>query len=82
MSFQTHKTLVILRNTNNDICNEIRELSDPANTTMQLKCSQTQRRNKDIVKTVHVTSVVQLYFYKAMRILFVCKEYKNNDFIQ
>ncbi len=29
MSFQTHKTFVHLRNTNEDIFDEIRELSDP-----------------------------------------------------
>ncbi len=68
MSFQTHKTLVNLRNTNNDIFNEIRELSDPAYTTMQLKCSQTQKRNKDIVKTVHVTSVVHSVGGNALQV--------------
>ncbi len=31
---------------------------------------------------VHVTSVVQLWFYEATRILFVRKENKNKDFIQ
>ncbi len=38
--------------------------------------------SKFISKTVHVTSVVQLKFYKATRILFVLKVNKNNDFIQ
>ncbi len=37
--------------------------------------------SKDIVKIVHLTSVVQPEFYEATRILFVCKENKNN-FIQ
>ncbi len=41
-----------------------------------------QKGSKDIVKIVHVTSVVQPYFYEAMRIPFVCKENKDNDFIQ
>ncbi len=41
---------------------------------MQLKCSQTQKHSKGISKTVHVTSVAQLQFCKATRILFVCKE--------
>ncbi len=40
------------------------------------------RNSKDIVKIVHVTSVVQPQFYEAMRILFVHKENKNNKFIQ
>ncbi len=39
-------------------------------------------RNKDIGKTVHVTSVAQLQFCEATRIRFVHKENKNNDFIQ
>ncbi len=37
--------------------------------------------SKDIVKIAHVTSVVQLQFFEAIRILFVCKENKNNNFI-
>ncbi len=41
-----------------------------------------QKSTMDIIKIVHVTSVVQPYFFEAMRILFVCKENKNNDFIQ
>ncbi len=35
-----------------------------------------------IIKIIHVTSGVQLYFYKATRMLFVRNENKNNDFIQ
>ncbi len=41
-----------------------------------------QKGIKDIVKIVHVTSVVQPSFYEAMRIYFVCEENKNNNFIQ
>ncbi len=37
---------------------------------------------KDIVKIVHLPSVVQSEFYEATRILFVLKENKNYDFIQ
>ncbi len=37
---------------------------------MQLKCSQVQKRSKYIGKTVHVTSVAQLQFFDATRILF------------
>ncbi len=36
-------------------------------------------RSQDIVKSVHVTSVVQPQFYEATRILFVHKQSKNND---
>ncbi len=38
--------------------------------------SQTQKRNKDIVKTVHVTSVVQLYFYKLQEYFLCAKNTK------
>ncbi len=34
---------------------------------------------KQIVKIVHLPSVVQSEFYEAMRIVFVRKENKNND---
>ncbi len=37
---------------------------------------------KDIVKIVHLPSVVQSEFYEVTRIVFVRKENKNNDFIQ
>ncbi len=42
---------------------------------MQLKCSQNQKRSKDI-------SGSTLILLKATRIIFVCKENQNNDFIQ
>ncbi len=41
-----------------------------------------QKSMKDIVKIVHLPSVVQSEFYEAMRIVFVRKENKNNNFIQ
>ncbi len=41
-----------------------------------------QNCSKDVIKIVHVTSVVQLTFYEATRIYFVCKENKNNNFIK
>ncbi len=58
-SFQTRKTFVHLRSTNKDIFYEIWELSPCIhnNTTETFKA---QKGNKDIVKIVHVTSVVQL----------------------
>ncbi len=49
---------------------------------MQLKCSQTQTRSKDIGKTLHVPSVAQLKLCHATRILFVGKENKSNNFVQ
>ncbi len=60
MSFQTCKTFIHLRNTNEDIFDEIRELSGSVEAAMPLKCSQTQKRSKDIGKIVHMTSEVQL----------------------
>ncbi len=41
-----------------------------------------QKHSKDIIKIIHVTSVVQPSFYEATRIPFVRKENKNKDFIQ
>ncbi len=41
-----------------------------------------QKSMKDIIKIVHLPSVVQYEFYEATRILFMRKENKNNDFIQ
>ncbi len=38
-----------------------------------------QKSMKDIIKIVHLPSVVQSEFYEATRILFVCKENENND---
>ncbi len=59
----------------------MQELSDPAdrNETITFK---PQKGSKVIIKIVHVTSVVQLYYYEAMTILSVCKENNNNDLIQ
>ncbi len=38
-----------------------------------------QKHSKDIVKIIHVTSLVQLYNYEATRILLVHKENKKNE---
>ncbi len=43
---------------------------------------KTQKGSKEIVKIVHVTSVLQPQFYKATRILLERKNNKNNDFHQ
>ncbi len=39
-----------------------------------------QKRSKDIIKIIHVTSVVKPQFYEATRILFVYEENKNKVF--
>ncbi len=59
MSFQTRKTFVHLRNTNKNIFDEIRELSDPPIDSKGTITIKVQKRSKDIDKIVHVTSVVQ-----------------------
>ncbi len=74
-SFQSRKTFVHLRNTNFYICDEIWELSDPNDR------NEIHRRSKDIDKTVHVTSVDQPQLYEPTKILFSCKENKNNFFL-
>ncbi len=67
MSFQTSKTFVHLWNTNEDIFDEIWELSDSlaldSNATIMFK---TQKGSKDIAKIVHVTSVVQPYRFATI----------------
>ncbi len=55
MSFQSRKTLDHLRNTNWDIFDEILELSYPP-IDSKVKA---QKHSKDIIKIVHVTSMVQ-----------------------
>ncbi len=59
MLFQTCKTSLHLRNTNEDIFDAFRELSvlpDSKDPYM----IEAQKRSKEIIKTVHVTSGVQL----------------------
>ncbi len=73
MSFQTLNTFIHLRNTKWDIF----EISDDSNATTTFKA---QKGNKDNVKIVHVTSVVQPLFMKTTRILFAPRN-KNDDFI-
>ncbi len=71
MSFQTHKTFVHLCNTNYDIFYEIQELSDPPSEGNATPTFKVQKSRKDIIKIVHVTTVVQPSFFEATRILFV-----------
>ncbi len=58
------------------------ELSDPPIHSKDPNTIKVQKRSKDIIKIIHVTSVVQPLFYEAQRILFVHKQIKNNNFIQ
>ncbi len=82
MSFQTRKSFVRPRNTISDILDENREVCDcPINCQVN-NTVKAQKNMKNIVKIVHLPSVVQSELYEAKRILFVCKENKNNDFFQ
>ncbi len=74
MSFQTRKTFVQLRNTIQGIFDEFWELSDSPIDSKGFITINAQKCSKDIVKIVHVTSVAQLRFCEATRILFVHKE--------
>ncbi len=80
MSFQLHKSLVSLRNTIKDILDKNREacycpIDCQVNSTVEV-----QKRMKSIAGEVHLPSVVQSEFSETTRVLFVRKEYKNNDF--
>ncbi len=59
MSFQTCKTFIYLQNTNYDIFDEFWELSDPPIDSKGPTTIKAQKRSKEIVKIIHVTSVVQ-----------------------
>ncbi len=59
MSFQTGKTFVNLRNTNEDIFDEFWVLSDPPLDNNDTTTIKVQKRCKDIIKIIHVTSVIQ-----------------------
>ncbi len=70
--FQRLKPNVLLSNTNLDIFDEIESFL----TLHRQQCNyhiQAQKGSKDIVKTVHLTSVVQPYSYEALRI-FLCRK--------
>ncbi len=68
--------------TNKDIFAAFWELSDPPIDSKGPYTIKAQKHSKEISRIIHVTLVVQLLFYEATRILFVCKENKSNDFIQ
>ncbi len=59
MSFQTCKTFVHLQNTNSNIFDEFWELSDPPIDNKDPNTIKAQKLSKDIIKIIHVTSVVQ-----------------------
>ncbi len=82
MSFQTRKSFVRPRNTISDILDENWEACDCPIDCQVNNTVKAQKSMKDIVKIVHLPSVVQSECYEATRILFVRKEKKNYDFIQ
>ncbi len=59
MSFQTCKTLIYLRNTNDNIFDEFWGLSEPPIDSKGTTTIKAQKRSKEIIKIIHVTSVVQ-----------------------
>ncbi len=79
---QTRKTFVHLQNTNQGIFDEILRSLWTSTDGKDPYTIKAQKRSKEIVQIIHVASVFQPSFYEAMRILFVRKEIKNNDFIQ
>ncbi len=82
MSFQTRKSFVRLRNTIEDILDENQEVCDCPIDCQVNSTVKAQKSMKNIVKIVHLPSVVQSELYEATRIFFLCKENSNNDFIQ
>ncbi len=59
MSLQTFKTFVHLQKTNWDIFDAFRDLSDPPIDSKDPNTFKAQKHGKEIVKIIHVTSVVQ-----------------------
>ncbi len=80
MSFHTRKSFVHLRNTIYDILDETRDACDCPIDCQVILTVKVQKSMKSIVRVVHLPSVVESEFYNATRILFVCKENKNNYF--
>ncbi len=78
MSFQTRNTFVHLWNTNEDMFDEIRELSDPPIDSKATDTFEAQKDSKEIIKIVHVTSVVQPNVMK-LREQVLCAKKKKND---
>ncbi len=81
MSLQTRKSFV-RTNTIIDILDENREACDCLIDCQTINTVKVQKSMKDIVQIVHLPSGVQSECYEAMRIIIVCKENKNDNFIQ
>ncbi len=82
MSFQTRKSFVRLRNTISDILDENREACDCPIDCQVNNTFKARKSMKHIARILHLPSVVKSDCYEATRTLFVCKENKNDDFIQ
>ncbi len=72
MLFQTRKTFVRLRNTNEDICDAFWELSDLHIDSKVIKTINVQKRSKEIGQIIHETSGVQPNL-KSYKNTFTCK---------
>ncbi len=62
MSFQTRKTFVHLRNTNEDIFDEFWELSDPPIDIKDPNTIKVQKCSKDIVKIILTLSLLRFWY--------------------
>ncbi len=71
MLFQTRKTFVRLRNTNEDICDAFWELSDLHIDSKVIKTINVQKHSKEIGQIIHVTSGVQPNFTKLQEYFYM-----------
>ncbi len=71
MLFQTRKTFVRLRNTNEDICDAFWELSDLHIDSNGIKTINVQKGSKEIGQIIHVTSGVQPNFTKLQEYFYM-----------
>ncbi len=74
MSFQTRKSFVRLRKTIEDILDENWDACDCPIDCQVINTVKAQKTMKDIVKIVHLPSVVQLEYNEATRTLFLCSK--------
>ncbi len=71
MSFQTQKSFIIFQNTIYDILNKTREACDCPIDCQTTNTVKAQKRIKNLIRIVHLSSVVQPTRYETTRILFI-----------
>ncbi len=79
LSLITHPHVILSPKDLRSFSEDVFELSDPPIDTdsKDPNTIKAQKRSKDIVKLIHVTSVVQSSFYESMRIFCVQRKLKN-----